>query len=679
MKLLRPIRARLILSITTILLLSVSLAAESQVGVKTVYINRSVDPCTDFYRYANGAWLDTAKIPSDRASWGAWGELYEKNANDLRGILDAAVAANSAKGTATQKVADFFKSGMDTTAIEAARLKPIQPELDRIAAIKDKGGVIDQIAHMNRMRIWAPIALEVYSDAKNASMNIAQLEQAGLGLPEREYYLKDDAESQETRQKYLVHVANIFQLLGESQADADKHAATVMALETRLATASMDQVTLRDPDSTYHKMSVAELKTAAPKFDWDRYFVAVSAKNPGDINNNQPAFMRELSAMMDEVPVGDWQTYFRWHLISEYAGYLSSDFVNESFDFNGKFLAGRKVLRPRWKRVMDQVDQSLGEALGKLYVEKHFSPESKRHAETMVKNLIASLRDRIVALDWISDATRKQALVKLDAVKFKIGYPDKWRDYSKLDIKTDSYAQNVMRSEQFEFQRRLEMIGKPVDRDEWYMTAPEVNAYYDAFINEIVFPAGILQPPFFDANIDDAINYGGIGSVIGHELTHGFDDEGRRYDATGNLVDWWTPGDAAKFEERAQMIIEQYNGYTVLDSLHVNGALTSGENIADVGGLKIAYYAYQKSIEGKRPADIDGFTPEQRFFIGFAHIWREKLTDELTRLIVLTDPHSPNEFRVNGAVSNLDEFAKAFGCKAGAAGVRTGASQVKIW
>ncbi len=655
-------------------------SSSAQTGVDIRYIDKSVDPCSDFYMYSIGTWYKATEIPADRSVWGAWAELYEKNLADQKSVLDAAAASAAAPGTPAQKVGDFFKTAMDSAAIEAQGLAPLKAEFDRIAAIKYANGLVAEFVRLQQQMINVPFWFEVYQDAKNSNRNIIQLSQAGLGLPDRDYYLNADDESKEIRRQYIQHVVNSLKLLGDADAEAVRQADVIMALETRLARASMTQVQLRNPDSTYNLTNLAGLKKAASGFDWDHYLNLLNVKEPGDINLNQPLFIYEVAAMINSVSLADWRAYLRWHLIMETSPYLGAAFVNEDFNFQGRVLSGRKELRPRWKRAMIMTDNCLGELLGKLYVEKFFSPESKQKAEQMVLNLIASLRDRLAAIDWISETTRQRAFEKLAAVKYKIGYPDKWKDYSKLEIKTDSYVLNVLRSSQFEFERNLEKLGKPVDRTEWWMTAATVNAYYASSMNEIVFPAGILQPPFFDPNADEALNYGGIGSVIGHELTHGFDDEGRKYDANGNLTDWWTPEDVASFEKRARLIEEQFDGYIALDTLRVNGKLTAGENIADLGGLKIAYYAYQKSLAAKpRPPIIDGFTGDQRFFINFAHIWRSKIRDEAAKLYLATDPHSPDNIRVNATVSNLPEFAKAFGCKPDAKGLRPAELQVKIW
>ncbi|MBV9210617.1 MAG: M13 family metallopeptidase, partial [Acidobacteria bacterium] len=477
-----------------------------------------------------------------------------------------------------------------------------------------------------------------------------------------------------------AHVGRMFELLGDKPEQAAAQAQTVMALETRLAKASMNAEEQRDSAAIYHKMDMAALSSLAPNINWSAYFKNIGLSNPGDINVGQPEFLKEVSAMIKDVSIADWQTYLRWNVIHSAAPYLSSAFVNENFNFYGKTLAGQKELRPRWKRVSDVTDGLLGDALGQLYVAKMFTPEAKQRATAMVLNIKAALRDRIGTLEWIGEDTRKQALRKLDAIRIKVGYPDKWRDYSALKIDQSSYIENVLRAREFDFQRNLNKIGKPVNRDEWNATAPTVDAYYNPNFNEIVFPAGILQPPFFDPSADDATNYGAVGMIIGHELRHGFDDQGHRFDADGNLKSWWTEADEKNYAARAALAEAQYNEFVGVETMHINGKLTLGENIADIGGVKIAYYALQKSLEGKpRPKEIDGFTPEQRFFISFAQNWRRNVRPEALKLMLQTDPHSPPRFRVLGVIANLPEFARAFNCQPGDPLARPENAQVRIW
>ncbi|HEX8891246.1 MAG TPA: M13 family metallopeptidase, partial [Pyrinomonadaceae bacterium] len=625
--------------------------------------------------------LAKTEIPADRSSWGAGAELYEQNLVVLHGILeDAAKDSSAPKNSPKRKVGDFYRSGMNEARIEAEGAKPLAQEFARIESIKDLSSLQAEVAHLHKMNISPAFNFFGYQDFKNSTRIIAWLYQGGLGMPNREYYTKEDDKSKEIRAQYVAHVARMLELLGDKPEQAAAEAKTVMEMETRLAKASQTPVEERDPNATYHRMTLAELNQLTPGLKWEGYFKTIGLTDPGDINVAQPEFYKELGQMMTSVPVGDWKTYLRWQLINAEASRLSSAFVNENFNFNGKVIRGTKELQPRWKRVLTATDNLLGEALGQLFVERAFSPPAKAKAQEMIMNLKAALRDRIKVLDWITEATRQQALKKLDAIAVKVGYPDKWRDYSALTIDDGSYVLNAMRADEFEFQRNLNKIGKPVDRTEWSITTPTVDAYYNPNFNEIVFPAGILQPPFFDPTADDAVNYGGVGAIIGHELTHGFDDQGRQFDAEGNLKDWWTAEDAKNYNARASIVETQYNEYVPLESLHVNGKLTLGENIADLGGLKIAYLAYQKSLEGKpRPAAIDGFTPEQRFFLSFAQNWRRNTRPESVRLMLQGDPHSPPRFRVNGPVSNMPEFSQAFQCKPGDSGIRPENVQVKIW
>jgi putative endopeptidase len=650
-------------------------------GINLQYMDTNNKPCQDFYQYANGNWLTKTEIPADRSSWGAGAELYEQNLVFLHGILeDAAKDISAPKNSPKRKVGDFYRSGMNEARIEAEGAKPLAQEFARIESIKDLSSLQAEVARLHKVNISPAFNFFGYQDYKNSTRIIAWLYQGGLGMPNREYYTKEDDKSKEIRAQYVAHVARMFELLGDKPEQAAAEARTVMEMETRLAKASQTPVEERDPNATYHRMTLAELNQLTPGLKWEGYFKTIGLTDPGDINVAQPAFYKELGQMMTSIAVNDWKTYLRWQLINAEASRLSSAFVNETFNFNGKVIRGTKELQPRWKRVLTATDNLLGEALGQLFVERAFSPQAKAKAQEMIMNLKAALRDRIKVLDWITEATRQQALKKLDAIAVKVGYPDKWRDYSALTIDDGSYVLNAMRADEFEFQRNLNKIGKPVDKTEWSITTPTVDAYYNPNFNEIVFPAGILQPPFFDPTADDAVNYGGVGAIIGHELTHGFDDQGRQFDAEGNLKDWWTAEDAKNYNARASIVETQYNEYVPLESLHVNGKLTLGENIADLGGLKIAYLAYQKSLEGKpRPAAIDGFTPEQRFFLSFAQNWRRNTRPESVRLMLQGDPHSPPRFRVNGPVSNMPEFSQAFQCKPGDSGIRPENVQVKIW
>src|SRR5213596_3126733 len=647
-------------------------------------IDTSVKPQEDFYLYANGGWLKRNPVPPEYSRWGSFSELEEKNNEALHKIAEktanAHVDANAAPEI--QKVGDYYASGMDETAIEAARTKPLEDELKRIDAIKDRSDLLKAIARLHAIGIGAFFEFGSGQDAKDSTRDIAQAHQGGLGLPDRDYYTKTDEDSKKKRAAYVDHVTKMLTLLGEAPGKADSDAKKIMALETSLAKASRTRVELRDPQKNYNKMSQTDLQKLTPDWNWADYFKAINLTEPGDINVGQPDFFKAANAMFTKTSIDDWKTYLRWHLIDDAAAELSKDFVNEDFNFNQGVLRGTKEIKPRWKRVVASTDGALGEALGKLYVAEYFPPEAKARALEMINNLKAALADRIKALDWMDEPTKQQALKKLAAMNVKIGYPDKWRDYSLLKIDRGPYILNAIRAENFEVNRQLKKIGKPVDRTEWGMTPPTVNAYYNPNMNEIVFPAGILQPPFFYANADDAINYGGIGAVIGHEMTHGFDDQGRQFDAVGNLRDWWSPESAAKFKERSKAVVQQYNENEPLPGLHVNGELTQGENIADLGGVKLAYAALQKALD-KHPEDrnkkIDGFTPEQRFFLSFAAIWRQKIRDEDQKMRLTTDPHSPAQFRVNGPLSDLPEFQKAFNVPDGSPMVRPADKCVNIW
>ncbi|HEX2666048.1 MAG TPA: M13 family metallopeptidase [Candidatus Acidoferrum sp.] len=647
-------------------------------GFDTANLDRTCKACDDFYRFAMGGWMKANPIPPEYSIWGSFSQLADRNQKNLREVLEAAAESKAAAGTNEQKIGDFYSSCMDATAIDAAGAKPIEPELTLIAAVGTLADLEAETARLHKQGVGVLFRFTSTQDAKDSSQVIGAASQGGLGLPEREYYLKQDEKSQKLREDYVKHVANMFALLGDSADVRAAEAATVLKMETALATASMKNTDLRDPDKTYHKMTLAELRVLTPGFSWESYFTAVGHPELKEINVGQPDFFKALNAQLTATSIADWKSYLRWHLVNSAAPGLAEKFVNEDFDFRGKTLTGAKEIQPRWKRCVQSTDRNLGEALGQAYVQKYFPPAAKARALEMVHNLLAALRDDLETLPWMGPETRAQARAKLEAFAVKIGYTDKWRDYAALKIDRRSYAENLVRASEFDFARRLNKIGKPVDRTEWGMTPPTVNAYNNSSMNEIVFPAGIMQPPFYDPNADDAVNYGGMGAVIGHEITHGFDDHGSKFDGKGNLKDWWTPEDLKNFQSRAKCVSDQFDGYVVDGDLHENGKLVLGESIADLGGLAIAYAAYEKSLEGKpRPPDRDGFTPEQRFFLGWAQVWGANERLEYARLMANTNPHPLGRFRANGPLSNMAEFAKAFGCKHGEAMVREQAC--KIW
>jgi putative endopeptidase len=648
-------------------------------GIDPKDFDTSVKPQDDFYEFANGGWLKTNPVPPEYSSWGAFNELDERNKLALRKILDQAAAAKTPDAN-QKRVGDFYASGMDITAIEAAGTRPLRPELDRIAGLKTATDVQAEIARLHLIGVPVCFGFGSEPDPKNSDVVIAAAGQGGLGLPDRDYYLRDDEKSQKLREQYITHVATILRLGGESIEGAIEQTRAVMRIETALAKGSKTRVELRDPVANYHRMTEAELMGQTLHFDWPVYFAAIGVMSPGDIDIGQPEFFKTLDGLLGTTPLADWQAYLRWHLLHDAASSLGADFVDENFDFYGKTLTGQQKLRERWKRVLGVVNGMVGEALGQLYVGQYFPPESKAQMLKLVHNLEEALRDRIDKLEWMDEPTRKLALAKLDAFTVKIGYPDNWRDYSALKIDRGPFVLNVQRASLFLFKRDLAKIGKRVDRTEWSMSPPTVNAYYNPQMNEIVFPAGILQPPFFDPKADDAINYGGIGAVIGHEMTHGFDDQGRQFDAKGNLTDWWTSQSATNFQARAKGIVKQFDDYVAVDDLPVNGLLTTGENIADLGGLKIAYAALQKALAEKpAPDKIDGYTPTQRFFLSWATVWRTNQRPEVARLRAQTDPHSPPRLRVLGPLSNLPEFIDAFDVPEGSPMRRAPADRVEIW
>jgi predicted metalloendopeptidase len=649
-------------------------------GFDPANMDTSTSPCADFFQYAVGGWVQRTAIPAEYGKYGVDQEVNERTFAVVKEILEGAAADPSApEGSPHQKVGGFFASGMDEARIEAEGVRPLTPLLHRVAAIRDQRGLATTVATLQEM--GAPVfRLDVGPDDRNSARNIAQIAQAGLGLPDREYYLAQDAEPRAMRQAYAAHMVRMFRLLGDAAPAADRAARTVMRMETRLARVSMPREEVDDPSATYHRMTQTALAGRAPGFAWTDYFRAVGLDARQPVLVRQPGFFRELGRMAQGVSLADWRAYLRWHLLRATAPYLSPPIEQEAFAFTGTTLQGIPALPPRWKRVLAETDAALGEALGRLYVERAFSPEAKRKAGEIAANIKAAFRARLLRLDWMEEATRAQALAKLDAMRVKIGYPDTWRDYAALPVDRTAYLANILAARRFEFRRGLAKAGGPVDLAEWTMTPITNNAYYEQTMNELVFPAGVLQPPYFDPEGDEAQNYGLIGATIGHELTHGFDDVGRQYDAQGNLKDWWTAADEQAFSARTAVLVKQYDAFEPLPGLRVNGTLTLGENLADLGGLAVAYDAFMR-LRQDRPATPprDGFTPEQRFFLNYAETWRFAMREEMLRARVLTDEHAPSQYRVLGPLSNLPEFAAAFKCKPGDPMVRPAGARVSVW
>jgi len=640
-----------------------SSSAGAEGGIDEAAMDKSADPCDDFYRYACGGWATAHPVPADRPSFGRFSELLDRNQDVLHTILEAAAADKPGRSPLDTKIGDYYSSCMDEAAIDQKGATPLKPELDRIDAIKSKDELPELTAHLYAIGVRPFFGLRAEQDFKDATQMIATVGSGGMGLPDRDYYLRDDDRSSRIRGAYAQHVQKMLSLLGDQQAAAD--AKSILDLETALAKVSLDRVARREPTNVYHKMSKQEWEALTPAFAWDKFLTGIQAPPIASLNVSEPEFLKGLQTTLQNTDLGAIKAYLRWQTVRSFAPVLSKDFVNENFNFNGKVMTGAQELEPRWKRCVRSTDRALGEMLGQPYVKQNFPPAAKARTIKMVQEIESAMQRDIESLPWMSETTKQQALVKLHAVANKIGYPEHWRDYSALKVARGDYFGNQLRSDTFEFHRGLSKIGKPVDKTEWGMTPPTVNAYYSPTQNNINFPAGILQPPFYDNGRDDAINYGGVGAVVGHELTHGFDDQGAKFDPQGNLRDWWTAEDKAEFEKRTGCEVNEYNGFVPTGDVHVNGKLTLGENTADNGGLRLAYNAMEKAMAADKGKNSQGFTKEQLLFLGWGQVWCENARPEYSALMAKTNPHSPGKFRVIGVVQNMPEFQQAFGCKAG--------------
>lgn len=646
-------------------------------GIDRTGFDETVRPQDDFFAYVNGKWLERTTIPADKSNYGAFTVLADEAEKNLKAIVDELGAEGAEVSAEDKKIADYYRAYMDEAAIEKRGIEPLKPWLEKIRAVADKKALVKMFGELGRIGVRTPVGFYVNQDAKNSTAYIGYLTQGGLGLPDRDYYFKDDEKMQKARAAYDAYVDQLLTMAVGP--DAKSNRPKIVALEKRLAEASWTRVENRDRDKTYNKKTLAELEKEMPGIDWKMWFEGAAVPAQDAMIVRQPPFFVALSKTVEEVALDDWKAYLEVCLVDAYAKLLPKAYVDQHFAFHGKALSGIEENRPRWKRAVSAMDHDIGEALGKIYVKRHFKPEAKSRMKTLVDNLVKAFDGGIDGLVWMTDATKVKAKEKLSKFTTKIGYPDEWRDYSKLDVAADDALGNTIRAQAFEHDRRVGLLGGPIDRNEWFMRPHTVNAYYNSVMNEIVFPAAILQPPFFNLEADDAVNYGAIGAVIGHELSHGFDDQGRKSNGDGNLVDWWTEEDAKEFKARAEKMVSQYDAYEALPGKKLNGKLTLGENIGDLGGLTIAYRAYKLSLGGKEAPTIDGFTGDQRFFMGWAQVWRRKYRDaELERRLVV-DPHSPSEFRVIGVLANMPEFYEAFGVKEGDKMHRSDADRVKIW
>ena len=654
--------------------------ATQESGIRLTNLDQTINPRNDFYQYACGGWMKANPLTDEYSSFGSFDQLAENNRTQIKGLIEELAKQQSQPGSITQKIGDLYNIAMDSAKLNADGVAPIKEYLDKLAAIKDRNGLSQEIATMHRDGFGPFFGLYVGADDMNSSMNIAQLYQGGLSLGEREYYLDGDDHTKEIRTKFEEHVDKMFQLAGFTAEEAQKAAKNVMKVETRLAEASKSAVELRDPYANYNKITVAQLKKEVPSIDWDAYFTTIGLKDLQDVNVGQMDEIKTVADLLKKEDLDVLKAYLQWNVINTASSYLSDNFVAQNFDFYGRTLSGTKEMQPRWKRAVSAVNGVLGEAVGQMYSEKYFPAAAKERMIKLVGNLQKALGERIQGLEWMSEETKAKALEKLAAFHVKVGYPDKWRDYSNLEIKNDSYWANIIRSNHFDHDKMIAKAGKPVDKDEWLMTPQTVNAYYNPTTNEICFPAAILQYPFFDMNADDACNYGAIGVVIGHEMTHGFDDQGRQYDKDGNLKDWWTPEDAKNFKERAQVLVDYFGNIEVLPGLKANGELTLGENIADHGGLQVSFLALQKAMaENPLGKDEHGFTPEQRFFLSYANVWADNTRDEQIRLQTKSDPHSLGRWRVNAALPHISMWYDAFGVKEGDALYLPVEKRASIW